>query len=427
VSHRHPVEVNDRSYAFPQQPTVVVCVDGSEPDYHELAMKSGRMPFLSRLAASGDGSFLSGECTVPSFTNPNNISIATGVPPSIHGICGNSYLDPASDEEVMMNDPGLLRAPSIFAAFETAGARVAVVTAKDKLRRLLGHGLEKSICVSAEKADQATATDNGIDNLLEFVGRPLPDVYSAELSEFVMAAGVRILREHRPDLMYLTLTDFVQHKYAPGTPEADDFYAMLDRYLAELHELGAVVVVTADHGMNAKSTTDGRPRVVYLEETLDEALGQGRSRVVLPIADPYTRHHGSLGSFALVYLDGRTDGDARAVMAATPGVAEVMDRVEACDRFELPADRIGDLVIVGDRHVALGRSPADHDLSELDRPLRSHGGLTEQRVPVIANRRLRDLPDGHRLRNFDAYWVALNFVGGSTAGDLVVPAEEPRT
>lgn len=427
MNHPPHVEVNGRSYAFPQQPTVVVCIDGSEPDYHELAMKSGRMPFFSRLAESGDGTFLVGDCTVPSFTNPNNVSIATGAPPSVHGICGNSYLDPASDDEVMMNDPELLRAPSIFAAFDAAGAGVAVVTAKDKLRRLLGHGLEKSICVSAERADQANAAENGIDNLVEFVGRPVPDVYSADLSEFVMAAGVRILKEHRPDLMYLTLTDYVQHKYAPGTPEADDFYAMIDGYLAELHELGAVVAVTADHGMNAKSTTDGRPRIVYLEETLDEALGQGRSRVVLPIADPYTRHHGSLGSFALVYLDGRTEAAARAVMSATPGVAEVVGRVEASDRFELPADRIGDLVVMGDRHVTLGRSTADHDLSELDRPLRSHGGLTEQRVPVIANRRLRDLPDGHRLRNFDAYWVALNLVDGATAGDLVSPAEEPRT
>jgi phosphonoacetate hydrolase len=365
------------------------------------------MPFVERLARAG--LVQTGECVMPSFTNPNNMSIATGVPTKVHGICGNTFFDPASGSEVLMNDPQFLRAPTIFESFEQVGARTAIVTAKDKLRRLLGHRLRQSVCFSAEKADIANKADNGIDHALDFVGHPLPSVYSADLSEFVMAAGVRLLETTRPDLMYLSLTDFIQHKYAPGTPEANDFYAMLDAYLARLDAHGAVIVVTGDHGMTAKHGPDGKPQVVYLQEWLNLRFGQGSGNVVLPITDPYTRHHGALGSFATIYLNGRSPGDVADELREVPGVAEVLTQHVACDRFALPPDRIGDLVVVSDHDFVLGRSPADHDMSHLDRPLRSHGGLTEQRVPFIVNRPTT-IPEGHQLRNLDSFWVGLNHV-----------------
>lgn len=394
------ITVNGRSYSYPATPVVVICIDGSEPDYHLQAIAAGRMPFLADMLARGSN--LTADCTMPSFTNPNNLSIATGVPPSVHGICGNYFYDAVRDAEVMMNDPAMLRAPTIFAAFEAAGATVAVITAKDKLRRLLGHGLRTGVCFSAEKADQVTAQHNRITDALGLVGRPLPSVYSADLSEFAMAAGVQVMRTRRPDLMYVSLTDYVQHKYAPGTPEANDFYGMLDGYFAQLDELGAVLVITGDHGMNAKTTADGKPHVVYLQDQLDEWLGAGKSRVILPITDPYTVHHGALGSFAFVYGDPAVADR----LAALSGIAEVVPRADAASRFELPADRIGDLAVVAERDVVLGTAPDRHDLSQLDRPLRSHGGLTEQRVPFLLNRPVTGLPV--RLRNFDAFSVALN-------------------
>ena len=55
----------------------------------------------------------------------------------------------------MMNDAKYLRAGTMLAALADAGAKVAVVTAKDKLRSLLGHKLT-GICFSSEKADQVT-------------------------------------------------------------------------------------------------------------------------------------------------------------------------------------------------------------------------------------------------------------------------------
>ena len=399
------IEVNGRRYAAPKQTTVVLCIDGCEPDYIAQAVASGYMPFTKQVLARGTA--LIADCVVPSFTNPNNLSIVTGAPPSVHGICGNYLFDVASGTEVMMNDPKWLRAPTILAGLADAGHKVAVVTAKDKLRRLLGHQM-KGICFSSEKADSVTQQENGIVDVLPLVGMPVPDVYSAELSEFVFAAGVRLIETRRPDVLYLSTTDYVQHKYAPGSKDANRFYAMLDRYLARFDELGAVFVLTADHGMNAKTKLDASPNVVFLQDLLDEWLGRERSRVILPITDPYVVHHGALGSFATIYLPQDAIVDVTRRLSALPGLELVLNRADAAQRFELPADRIGDLVIVSERDVVLGTSRSRHDLSQLELPLRSHGGVSEQRVPLIINRRIEGLDPLRRWRNFDAFELALN-------------------
>jgi len=401
------IKVNGRSYNAPKQPTVVVCVDGCEPDYLAQAVAHGRTPWLKRVLA--EGTALVADCVIPSFTNPNNLSIVTGAPPSVHGICGNYLFDVASGTEVMMNDPKWLRAPTLLAALADTGASLAVVTAKDKLRKLLGHGM-KGICFSSEKADQATLAENGIDGVPELVGMAVPSVYSAALSEFVFAAGVKLMeRAHRPDVMYLSTTDYVQHKHAPGTDGADSFYAMMDGYLGRLDALGCVIALTADHGMNAKTRMDAQPDVVYLQDLLDGWLGATRARVILPITDPYVVHHGALGSFATAYLPPDVDAaDLVRRLAALRGIETVLTRAQAAERFELPADRIGDLVIVSERFTVIGTSASRHDLSALDAPLRSHGGVSEQRVPLILNREITGLDANRRWRNFDAFDLALN-------------------
>jgi phosphonoacetate hydrolase len=404
---------NGRLYNLPSAPTVVVCLDGSEPGYIEAAVAAGRAPFFARMMR--DGANLLADSVIPSFTNPNNLSIVTGRPPSVHGIAGNFFFDPATGEEVMMNDPKFLRAPTILQAVHDAGMKVAMVTAKDKLRLLLSKGLDygmgHAIAFSSEKADKATKAANGIDDALAFTGLPLPDVYSAGLSEFVFAAGVKLMESFRPDLMYLSTTDYIQHKAGPGTQLADDFYAMIDVYLAKLDAMGAIIVATADHGMNDKhDPITKQPNVVYLQTHLDSWLGKDAARVILPITDPYVVHHGALGSFATVHAPKGADvPDLIARIAGLAGVDQAMTKADACARFELPADRIGDIVVTSTRHVALGAAPEKHDLSGLDEPLRSHGGLTEQRVPLIANRKLHGL-EGRRLRNFDVFDVALNHV-----------------
>ena len=410
---RPRIEVNQRSYRWPDQPVVIVCIDGSEPDYIEAAVAAGDMPWMASVLA-GRGADLRGDCVVPSFTNPNNLSIVTGAPPAVHGICGNFYYDPENDVEVMMNEPGLLRAPTIFKAFQDQGAKIAIITAKDKLRRLLGHGLEYgadgAICFSSEKSDQATLAENGIEGVNQMVGMEVPSVYSAELSEFIFAAGVKLMERERPDLMYLSTTDYIQHKYAPGSEGANAFYRMMDGYWAQLDELGAIIGLTADHGMNAKHGDDGSPNVIYLQSALDGQLGEGKARVILPITDPYVVHHGALGSFATVYLSEGVDAEeVRGMLSALPGIDAVYDNAAGCEAFGLAPDRMGDLIVVSSRHVVLGTSEDRHDLSGLDVPLRSHGGVTEQVVPLIFNRRVSGL-ESRQLRNFDVFDIALNHI-----------------
>ena len=404
--------VNGRDYAWPKRPLVVICCDGSEPAYMEQAMAKGLMPNLAKIIAKGEDR--RGLSVIPSFTNPNNLSIVTGRPPEVHGISGNYLIDPETGEEVMMNDPKWLRAPTIFAAFQKAGARICMVTAKDKLRLLLSKGLVydgTAIAFSSEKADKATLVDNGSENVLAFTGKPLPEVYSGDLSEFVFAAGVKLLKSFKPDLMYLSTTDYIQHKYAPGTPGAESFYAMMDGYLGALDQAGAIIVLTADHGMKDKHLPDGSPDVVYLQDHLDEWFGAGATKVILPITDPYVVHHGALGSFATVYLYDVNEADATRRIKGLPGMDGVFAKAEGCKRFELPPDRLGDLIIVSggpNGSKVIGTSASKHDLSGLNEPLRSHGGITEQTIPIIINAKTQGL--AKTLRNFDAFSIGCNHI-----------------
>jgi len=403
-----PVEANGRNYAAPKTCAIAICLDGCEPEYLDVAIAEGLMPNVKRMRAEGTDRIA--HSVIPSFTNPNNMSIATGRPPAVHGICGNFLYDPDTGEEVMMNDVRFLRAPTIFSSYYRAGARLAVITAKDKLRALLGAGLSfddgRAICFSSERADQATMQANGIDNASAWLGRPVPEVYSGELSEFVFAAGCKLLAEWKPDLMYLSTTDYIQHKFAPDEKGAKDFYAMVDRYIGELDEMGAAIVLTADHGMKPKHDKNGAPAVVYMQDLLDDWLGTAAARVILPITDPYVVHHGALGSFATAYLPEETQkADIISRINAIDGIMLAIDREEAVRRFDLPADRIGDIVIISDENMTIGTSEDRHDLAALKEPLRSHGGLTEQDVPFIVNRRI-DLPSAPELRNYDAFYYA---------------------
>jgi len=289
-----------------------------------------------------------------------------------------------------MTGPELLRSRTIMAEFSRHGATVASVTAKDKLRRQLGKDMDLSrgsVSFSAECVDDGDPAETGIENALDFVGMPKPHMYSPELSLFVLEAGVRLLEERRPDILYLSLTDYVQHKYAPGEPEADRYYRNMDAQFGRLHELGAVVALTADHGMNDKSDADGAPRVVWLQDVLDARFGKGTSTVICPITDRFVAHHGALGGFVRVYCHrGLDPADVIRLVRGVAGIEIVLDRATAVRRFALPADREGDVVVISRADTCIGAAQADHDLSGLaGHRLRTHGGVSEARVPFVLN------------------------------------------
>jgi phosphonoacetate hydrolase len=412
-----PIELNGRSYSVPSRPTVVICADGCDPAYLEAGLDGGVLPTVGRWRAVGF--YALADAVMPTFTNPNNLSIVTGAPPSVHGISGNFALDRNSGAEIMMNDPAMVRGATILALMSQAGVATAAITAKDKLRRMLGRGLALGpcgICFSSEQADSCSLAEHGIDRVEALVGRGKPDMYSADLSLFVLDAGIRLVEQRRATLLYLSLSDYVQHGHAPDEPEALEFHRALDERLARFAELGCVVALTADHGMNDKAFPDGRPHVLFLEDILNAQFGADAVRVICPITDPFVRHHGALGSFVRVY--GKADvplASLAQAVRALPGIDAVLTRAEAAAHYELPYDREADLVVTGDRNTVIGASAAEHDLSALaGHRLRSHGGEFEQTVPFLLSHQLmpdyQALSQSQRLRNFAIFEFALSGV-----------------
>ena len=406
------LSINNREYpSILNQTSIVICLDGSQKEYIDEASKLNLTPNLDDIIQKGE--YLMAHSAIPSFTNPNNISIVTGQPSSVHGICGNFFYTPETGKEVMMNDPQYLRAPTIFEKFYQAGAKIALVTAKDKLRTLLGNGLkfneDRTICFSAEKSDQATKIENGIEKVNDWLGMPVPEVYSQDLSEFVMAAGVKLMEEFKPDIMYLSTTDYIQHKYAPGHEVANKFYSMFDKYIGQLDAIGATIIITADHGMKPKSKEDGSPNAIFLQDHLDDKFNKNKTKVILPITDPYVVHHGALGSFATIYLEDKNDlEDVMMEIKKIKDIEVVLNKEEGCYQYNLPKDRMGDIICMSSEFMTIGSSKDKHNLSGLNEPLRSHGGLHEREVPFIVNKKMPQIDSNKQLYNYDAFYYAIS-------------------
>ncbi len=375
---------NDRSYRVPTRPVLAICADGWDPAYVDDALERALMPRLGEVLADG-GTYVLGRAQVPTFTNPNNVAIVTGVSAARNGIAGNHYRD-EHGEEVQVTDPSFLRASTIHAAAHLEGISVLCVTAKDKLRALLASGGVPAF--SAEFAHEQ-AVDDGTP-VTEIVGAPNPGIYDWRLSPYTIDLAVALAAHLDARLTFASLTDFVQHAAAPGEAMADEFYRAIDVSIGRALDAGFVVGLAADHGMRAKTHPDGSPNVRFLDDALTDGGVRG-AHTLCPITDPYVVHHAALGSLAWVHLDDLDDVDrARGVLAALPGVEAVLDRFAAADAFDLPADRIGDLIVLADASTVLGKSRAAHDLSALSGPLRSHGGLHERTVPMIVTHPLAD-------------------------------------
>ena len=387
------VHVNGIDYRWPLRPVVVVCIDGGDPAYLKQFLAEGIIPNIAGFIQRGFSTVADG--TMPSFTCPNNMSIITGTPASKHGISGNFYLDTTTGQPVVMTGPELLRGDTIIAKFAAAGARVVSITAKDKLRKQLGKNLDVSkghVSFSSEFASKCTMAENGIENVLEFVGMPQPDMYSMELSLLVLEAGIKLLELKRPDLLYLSLTDFVQHKYAPTEDGARIFYQALDACFGRLAAQDATVALIADHGMNDKSNAEGQPNVIWLQDVLDARFGKGDVKVICPITDAFVAHHGALGGFVRVWCRGKTTPQqVMEVVRNIDGIETVMDKETVCRELDMPADREGDVAVISRANVCIGASQTDHNLEGLKgHRLRTHGGMSEAKVPFIVNYPLND-------------------------------------
>ena len=390
---RAPVIVNGTAYRWPLRPVVVVCIDGGDPRYLERYLTEGCIPHIARFIGQGFAGVAEG--SMPSFTCPNNMSMITGTPTAKHGISGNFYLDTASWQPVVMTGPELLRGDTILARFAAAGAKVVSITAKDKLRRQLAKGLDVRqghVSFSAEYAERCTMAENGIERALEFVGMAQPGMYSMELSLFVLEAGLKLLEQRRPELLYLSLTDWVQHKWAPEEPDARRFYERLDDVFGRLAAHDITLALTADHGMSDKSKASGEPNVIWLQDILDAEFGRDETIVICPITDAFVAHHGALGGFVRVWSRGRVS--ARRIIdriAGIEGIELALNKATACRLFDMPPDREADVAVIAREDTCIGGSAKNHDLAGLaGHRLRTHGGVSEAKVPFILSRPLND-------------------------------------
>ena len=405
-------QANNRTYNPPSQPIAVICIDGCADEYITESIAQGYMPRLEAMVKAGYRGMVRG--ALPSFTNVNNSAIVTGAPPSVTGICGNFFLNPETGEEVMMNSPEFRRCETLLTAAADAGRKVAFITAKEKLRTVLGDGIVErgGIVFSTEKVKEAKAETHGVDNAEEIIGKPQPEIYSGDASIYVLEAGAALVEQGRADFLYLSLTDFMQHKYAPHQQESLDFHKAIDEQIGRLLDAGCIVAATADHGMNAKNDNSGEPKVVYVQTLLHEKFGAEGISVICPITDPYVVHHGALGSLVMVHLEDPSRAEELIdYLLRLDGITEVYDREMASLRLELAPDRIGDICVLSGRDVVVGKTPADHDLSVLTGGLRSHGGRYEEMVPLLLseplNQEYRRIAQGDP-RNFDVFAFACN-------------------
>lgn len=311
--------------------TVVVCVDGFDPEYLDQGIKDGILPTFQSFLTHGYAGH--GKSAMPSFTNPNNLSIITGAPTRKRGIGGSYVYDKATRAEEMMLDDSHVTGPTILSKLSVMGKKIVVVTAKDKLRKILRHELAPgSVCFSTEKLDQCSVAEHGIEDVAEWLG--------AELSIRVLEAGLYMLRKSMGDVFYLTLSDYVQHKNAPGTKESNDFLFKLNSLLKLIVDEGAVIGVTGDHGMSDKCMPSGDLNVLYLQDKLDQTYGEGS--FICPITDPFVLHHGALGSFVRVYM--YTDAPIAEVLALVKSQDQVeyaAEGAEAAEMLEMPIKNEG--------------------------------------------------------------------------------------
>jgi phosphonoacetate hydrolase len=350
-----------RAVESPQRSIIVMC-DGLGLDYYDRSP----MPALKAWAAGGIHA--RAHAVMPSVTNCNNASICCGAWPSRHGVIGNSYFDQATGAEEYMEDAKLLLAPTIFERSRTQGVRSALLSAKKKTIGLLNKGTDVVLTAEAPDSDWERRLGKA------------PPIYSREINYWLLSAALDILH-NRPEigLLYIHTTDYPMHMWPAEAPESQEHLSRLDSLLAELAAAApdAAVLLTADHGMNFKS------RCWDIEKALQERGAPFRIAISAE-RDKYLAHHQGMGGTAWVHL--RTPNDENrvgALLGELEGVERVVTRAEAASEFNLMANRLGDLVVLGDRDTVFGN--LDSGMEVLPKGFRTHGSLHEIDVPVVVH------------------------------------------
>ncbi len=336
-----------RGFSAQKAKKILVClIDGMSDEY----ILRSEMPNLKR--AMKAGTYKTGLGMMPSLTNVNNASLATGTYPEQHGITANTFFDPEAGKVVEMSSSKYLLKPTIFESAHKVGLKTAFVGSKEKVRLLIG--TKAQLAIGAEKQ-----------------GIPM---YEAANSYWVFDQGRAALRRPDVNLLYLTTTDYMMHTYAPEQAQSLEHLNRLDKILGGILDdhSNIELYLCADHGMNLKTMAIDPVRVLA-------KAGIG-ARAVAAIADKHKVHHNDLGGSIYVDLENPADAaKARDALKAEKGIDEVLLRDEAARRFRLMASRTGDLFVLGDQRTALGQ--LEQVRSEVK--VRTHGSVHEQKIPLL--------------------------------------------
>lgn len=368
--------------ARPQR-VIVFMVDGLGADY----IAASRMPVLTSWQKTGISKIVDG--VMPSVTNANNASICCGAWPEVHGITANFYLDEATGREEYMESANLVMAPTLFQRAERSGVKSALLSSKKKTITLLPGGA--NLVLSAEIPTPEWT---------ERVGKA-PDIYSAEINHWLLKAALWITR-HQPDVgvLYVHTTDYPMHMWPPEAEPSQRHLAGVDALLGELAAANrdAAILLTADHGMHHKTRCWDLMKACA-------SRGVPLRSAISAEQDKYLKHHSGFGGTAWVYLKSSRDADrAAAAIEKLPGVEQVLTRNEAARRFRLMPSRIGELVVLGNRDTVFGN--LDAETVDLPPEYRSHGGMTEARVPLLVHNASRAPDTGYFRSNVDlARWL----------------------
>jgi phosphonoacetate hydrolase len=342
------------------QRVIVFMVDGLGADY----IAASRMPVLASWQSKGIHKIV--DDVMPSVTNANNTSICCGVWPEKHGITANFYLDEASGREEYMESADLVLAPTLFEKARAAGVSSALLSSKKKTITLLPRGAE--IVLSAEIPTP------------EWTGRlgNAPDIYSAEINHWLLKAALWILK-NRPEIgiLYVHTTDYPMHMWPPEAELSRRHLAGLDSLYGEIAAAApdAAILLTADHGMHHKTRCWDLMRACAARGVMLRAALSAEQ-------DKYLKHHSGYGGTSWVYLKSNRDADRAAeVIGKLPGIELVLTRSEAARRFRLMPSRIGELAVIGDGDTVFGT--LESEAIDLPPEYRSHGGLTEAKVPLV--------------------------------------------
>jgi phosphonoacetate hydrolase len=342
------------------QRTVVIMFDGFGVDY----LAESKMPVLEQWKRSGLYKPVKG--LMPSVTNINNASICCGVWPEEHGITGNTYFDEQRGVEDYTESPDLLLAPTLFERAARKGVKSALLSSKAKTITFLLRGAE--IVQTAE---------NPTPDWVQKIG-PAQSIYSREINYWLMAAAIDVLK-NRPDIgcVYIHTTDYPMHTWAPEAPESKEHLARMDDLIGQAMRAApdAAFLVTADHGMNAKTLCWDLEKVCERRGVpLRKAFSVGRDR--------YVKQHRGCSGGAYVYLKNPQDAErVREIVSGLKGVEHVIARDAAARDYRLMKSRIGDLVVWGDKDTVFGEMERERE--DFPTGLRSHGSLHELDIPLF--------------------------------------------